>query len=72
MRWVEHLEYVGRNAFTNSGGKWPFVRTGRGWENNVDLDLRRIRFDCLEGTDLARDEENGRSVLNTAMDLGVP
>jgi len=66
---MEHVEYVGRNAYTSSGGKWPFVRTGRGWEYN--LDLKGIRFDGLEGTDLARDEENGRSVMNMAMDLGV-
>jgi hypothetical protein len=66
----------GKNAYTRSSGssegKWPFGRTRRGWEYNVEMDLKGIRFDGVEGIHLARDEENGRSVVNTAMDLGIP
>ena len=36
------------------------------------MDLKEIRFDGVEGIHLARDEENGRSVVNTVMDVGVP
>jgi len=69
---MEHVEYVERNAYTSSEGKWPFVRIRRGWKYNVELDLKGIRFDGLEGVHLALDEENGWSVVNTALFLGVP
>jgi len=35
------------------------------------MDLKGIRFDGVEGIHLARDKENVRSVVKTAMNLGV-
>jgi hypothetical protein len=36
------------------------------------MGLKGIRFDGVEGINLARDEENGRTVVNTILDHGVP
>lgn len=75
MRWVQNVEYVGKNAHTrsigSSEGKWQFGRPRRGWKYNVEMDLKGIQFDGVEGIHLARDKENGRAVVNTVMNTGV-
>jgi hypothetical protein len=39
---------------------------------NVEMGLKIIRFDSMEGIHLSRDRENRRAVVSTVMNLRLP
>jgi hypothetical protein len=53
-------------------GKRPLGRARRRWVGNSKLDLREIRWDGMDGIDLAEDRDQWRALVNTVMNLRVP
>jgi len=65
MEWAGHVELKGEktNAYIvlweqREGGRPP-GRLSIKWENNVRLDLKEIRYDCVEWDQLALDRDKG-------------
>jgi hypothetical protein len=53
-------------------GRRPLGRPGRGWEDNIKMDLREIGFGDVDWIDLAQDRDRWRTLVNTIMNLRVP
>jgi len=53
-------------------GKRPLGRPRRRWEDNIRMDLREIGWEVVYWIHLAQDRDQGRVVVNTVMNLGVP
>jgi hypothetical protein len=41
------------------------------WKSNIKMDLREIRFECVDWIHLAQDREQWRALANTAKNLQV-
>jgi hypothetical protein len=65
-----------RNAYSilvgKQEGKGPLVRPRRRCVNNIKIDLREIEWDGMDWTDLAKDRDQWRALVNTVMNLRVP
>jgi hypothetical protein len=78
MRWAGHVARIGapRNTYrTLAGkpeGKRPLRRPRRRWVDNIKMDLREIRLDCMEWIELAQDRDQWRALVNTVMNLRFP
>jgi hypothetical protein len=53
-------------------GKRPLGRPRRGWVNNIKMYLREIEWDDMDWIDLAQDQDQWRTLVNTVMNLRVP
>jgi hypothetical protein len=53
-------------------GKRPLGRTGRGWEDNISMDLREIWWKIVEWMHLAKGRTQYGAVVNAVMYLRVP
>jgi hypothetical protein len=63
-----------RNAYRLLMGKPEGKRLGRRRRRRVDnikIDLREIRWDCIEWIDLAQDRDQWRALVNAVMNLRV-
>jgi hypothetical protein len=52
--------------------KRPLRRPRNRRENNIKMDLREIRWGGMDWIDLVQEWEQGRALVNTAMNLRVP
>jgi hypothetical protein len=52
--------------------KRPLERPRRRWVDNFKIDLREIEWVGMDWIDLAKDRDQWRALLNTAMNLRVP
>jgi hypothetical protein len=62
-----HRVLVGRPE-----GKRPLAGHRRRWEDNIKLDLRKIRTDGANWIRLAQDRVQWRAFVNMVMNLRVP
>jgi hypothetical protein len=53
-------------------GKRPLGRPSRRWVDNIKMDLREIRWDCVDWIDMAQDWGQWRALVNTVLNLRVP
>jgi hypothetical protein len=53
-------------------GKGPIGRPRRRWENNIKMDVREEELSIMCWIVLARDRDQWRAPVNTAMNLRVP
>jgi hypothetical protein len=53
-------------------GKRPLGRPRRRWMDNVEMDFREIGWDCVDWIDLARDSDQWKALVNTALNHQVP
>jgi hypothetical protein len=53
-------------------GMRPLGRPRRRWEDNIAMDLRRIRWEGVEWIELAQDRDQWRVLVNTVMNLRIP
>jgi hypothetical protein len=53
-------------------GKRPLGRPRRRWVNNINLDLREIKWDGIGWIKLAQDRNQWKARVNTVMNLQVP
>jgi hypothetical protein len=74
MRWVEHREM--RNEyntfFRKPEGKVSPVRPRRRWEDNIRMDLREIKWKCVDRMHLPQDRDQFRAAVNTIINLWIP
>jgi hypothetical protein len=42
------------------------------WVNNIKIDLREIGWDNIDWTDLARNRDQWRALVNTVINFRVP
>jgi hypothetical protein len=50
----------------------PLGRLRRRWVDNIKLDLREIRWDCVGWIDLAQDRDQWSALVNSVTSLRVP
>jgi hypothetical protein len=65
-----------RNAYSilmgKPKGKRPVRRPMRRYVDNIKIDFREIGWDGMDWIDQARDRDQWRILVNTALDLRVP
>jgi hypothetical protein len=52
-------------------GKRTFGRPRRRWQDNIKMDLQAVGCGGLDWTDLARDRDRWRALVNAVMNLRV-
>jgi hypothetical protein len=53
-------------------GKRPLGRPRCRWVDNINMDLREIKWNGMYWIDLAQDRDQWRALVNTVMNLRVP
>ena len=53
-------------------GKGPLGRPRRKWEDNIRMNLQEIGLGSMEWTDLAKDRDRWRALVNAIMNIRVP
>jgi hypothetical protein len=53
-------------------GKRPLGRPRRRWAANIKMDLREIRWDGIDWTELAQDRDQLGALVITVMNVHVP
>jgi hypothetical protein len=53
-------------------GKRPLARSRRRWEDNIKMDFKEIGWGGMDAIHLARDRNQWRALVNTAVNLRVP
>jgi hypothetical protein len=65
-----------RNAFKSLVGKLkgkrPLGRPSLRWEDNIKMDFREIGMEEVDWTDVDKDRDRWRALVNTAMILRDP
>jgi hypothetical protein len=61
-----------RISFGKPEGKRPLGRPRRRWVDNIKMDLREIRWDCMDWIELVQDRDQWRALVNTVMKFRVP
>jgi hypothetical protein len=78
MRWVWHVARIGenRNIYRILVGKLEakrrLGRSRRLWEDNINMDLREMRWGGIYWIYLAQDGDQWRALRNTVINLRVP
>ena len=55
-----------------TGGRRPFGRPRRRWEDNIKMDLQEVVGGCGDWMELARDRDRWRALVSTMRNLRVP
>jgi hypothetical protein len=53
-------------------GKRPLGRPGLRWEDNIKMDLQKVRGSCGDCMKLAQDRDRWRALVSTVRNLRVP
>jgi hypothetical protein len=53
-------------------GKRPLEKPRRRWMDNIEVDLRDMRWDDVDWVDMAQDMDQWRALVNTVLSLQVP
>jgi len=53
-------------------GKRPLGRPRRRWEDNIKMDVQKVRCGGMDWIELARDRDRWRALVNAVMNLRVP
>jgi hypothetical protein len=61
-----HMILAGKPEGNGSLGKLRFR-----WEDNIEMDLRQIRWGAMDWIDLAGDRDHWRALVNKVMNLRV-
>jgi hypothetical protein len=78
MRWTVHVAQMGqkKNVYRilvgKPEGKGPLGRPRRRWVYNINMKFREIEWDRMVWIDLAKEGDQWRALLNTAINLRVP
>ncbi|KAJ4435021.1 hypothetical protein ANN_23594 [Periplaneta americana] len=78
LRWAGHVARMGesRNAYRvlvgRPEGKIALGRPRHRWEDNIEMDLREVRYDDRDWINLAQDRDQWRAYVRAAVNLRVP
>jgi len=78
MRWTGHVARMGerrgvyRILVGKPEGRKPLGRPRRKWEDNIKMDLQKVRCGGMEWIELAQDRDRWRELVNVVMKLRVP
>ena len=53
-------------------GKRPLGRPRRGWEDNIKMNLQKVRCGGVDWFELAQDRDRWRALVTAVMNLRVP
>ena len=53
-------------------GRRPLGRPRHRWEDNIKMDLQKVRWGSMERIKLAQDKGKWRALVNALMNLRVP
>jgi hypothetical protein len=53
-------------------GKRPLGRPSRRWEDNIEMDLQEVGCRVMGWSELAKDRDRWRALVNAAMNFRVP
>lgn len=56
----------------NLKGKYHLGMRRRGWDGNIEMDLREIRYEHVDWIHLLKDRVQWRGLMSTKMDLRFP
>jgi hypothetical protein len=77
-RWKGHVAYTAVRRGTNrvlmerSEQNRPLGRAGHRWEDNIKMDLQRVRWGGMEWTYPTQDRHRWQVLVNAVMTLWVP
>jgi hypothetical protein len=73
MRWAGHVARMGRcrKLTGKPEGNKPLGRPRRRWVDNINMDLREIRWNGMDWIDLAHNRDKWRALLNRSLNLRV-
>ena len=60
------------NIFVRKLREKSLVRPRRRWDNNIKMDFHEVKWGVINWTDLAKDRNRWRMLLNAVMNLRVP
>jgi hypothetical protein len=78
MRWAGHVARMGKGRGLDMvlvgkpKGKRPLGRPRRRWEDNIKMNLQEVGCGCMDWTELVRDRDRWRALVNAAMNVRVP
>jgi hypothetical protein len=78
MRWARHVALTReksnerRTLVENPEGKSPLGRNRRRWENNNNMDLRKIAESSMDLADPAQDRDQWNALVNKVTNLQIP
>ena len=78
MRWAGHVARMGEKRGVYSvlvgkpEGRRPLGRPRRRWEDNIKMDLQKVRCEGKDWIELALNKESWRVLVNAVMNLRVP
>ena len=78
MRWAGHVACmwerrgIYRVLVGKPEGKRPLGRPRRRWEDNIKIDLQEVECGSMDWTELIRDRDRWRALVNAVMNLRVP
>jgi hypothetical protein len=53
-------------------GRGKLGRTRRRWEDNIKIDLQKVKCGCMDWIELAQDRDRWRALANAIMNLRIP
>ena len=77
MKWVGHVVHMGerrgiyRVLVGRPEGKRPLGRRRHRWEDNMKMDLHKVRVGGMDRIKLDQDRDRWRALVNAAMNLWV-
>jgi hypothetical protein len=78
IRWAGHVARLveKRNAYRllagKPEGKRPLGRSGRKWEDNINIYLGETGYDGVDWIGLSQDRDRWRALVNAVTNLRVP
>ena len=78
MRWAGHVALMGQSRDVyrvlvgKPEGKRPLGRLGRGWEDNIKMDLQEVGWVNMDWIDMAEDRDRWRALVIAVTNLRVP
>jgi hypothetical protein len=77
MRWEVHVAYMGEGRVVyrvlvgKPEGRRPLERPRHRWEDNIRMDLRKVRCGCVDWMELAQDRDRWCALMSAVMNLRV-